>query len=853
MEGIFQRKASKFLLLGLFLPFAVSCSDDYEYNDKEPDFLNSNIYDYLASQPNGKFSTFLKLIDDNGYKTVLSKTGSKTLFPATDEAFQRFFQQNDFNVHSYEELTPAQKRILMNCSMVNMTYLSDMLSNVPTNSEGVGGEGLALRRSTAYSYLDTIPYYNSSGTPPNSYWEARSKMYLLDDVSSAFMVHFTPKHSKTQGLTNEDISLVLNSAYEESSIYINGIKIQEKDIVCKNGYIHVPAEVITPAKNIDEIISSQSEISTFNTLMNRFSAPYYSRSASQEVAEYYNGSSAGHPLINDSIFIKRYFTETSPYDPDEKDMSKYGLLYFDPSDNSYSSMQDFGVMFVPTNKAMKEYMESSKGKYLSDAYGTWDNIPTTLAALFVKNHQKKSFINSMPHSWDTMTDESSFAMNVNPEDIELSILGSNGVVYITNKVYAPIDYQCVYASVLTSNQTKIMNWAIQDKNMKFYLYLRSMENMYNLIVPTDEALRNYRDPISWAKGKSYREIWEFAYDEERDNPIYVNVYKTDEEGNKAEKSKEITDMTIIRNRLADIVDMCIVVGNMSESGMSGYIDDGKTQYAYTKSGSMLKVSGAGESINLWGAGDLEVNALPTTLAKNELGESSLYDSDNGRTFFVNQILHDPVESVYTLLQKHDDFKLFRELLNGNERIFTLYENDPDIQSIFSLKRTSSTSGLDQVVNSFNNFQYTVFVPSNEAIEETFKEDPKLKTWDDIVEINDDEERRKSAIYLLNFLRYHFMDNAILVDGNSFSNMKYETAARDDNNKFIRMTLSSNGNQLTITDATNQSASVIKQEGVYNLLARDFIVDNRDYRNANNIVSSSKSVIHLINRALKPSR
>ncbi len=51
-------------------------------------------------------------------------------------------------------------------------------------------------------------------------------------------------------------------------------------------------------------------------------------------------------------------------------MTGYGELYFDPSDNSYSSNTDMGVMFAPTDAAMDEYINSSKGRYLKDAYGT---------------------------------------------------------------------------------------------------------------------------------------------------------------------------------------------------------------------------------------------------------------------------------------------------------------------------------------------------------------------------------------------------------------------------------------------------------------------------------------------------
>jgi hypothetical protein len=112
----------------------LSCKDEYIYDDrgKEPDFLGASIYDFM--EKDGNFTYFLRLIDDLDYKEVLSRTGSKTLFPARDDAFDRFFANTAYGVKSYEEMSPAMKRSIMNSAMVNMAYLSYMLSNVSSNN-----------------------------------------------------------------------------------------------------------------------------------------------------------------------------------------------------------------------------------------------------------------------------------------------------------------------------------------------------------------------------------------------------------------------------------------------------------------------------------------------------------------------------------------------------------------------------------------------------------------------------------------------------------------------------------------------------------------------------------------------
>ena len=834
------------------LSMLCSCSDDYGYDDKEPDFLGSSIYEYLQSQ--GDFKTYLRLIDDLKYKDVLSLTGSKTIFPANDEAFERFFQSNEYGVSSYEQLSAAQKRSLLNSSMINMAYLSNMLAN-PVMGENTANEGTAIRRPTSSTYLDSIAHVKDAPILASPFWTrfAENGLYLIDGESNPYIVHFTPQNTTVQKVKNEDWTTVMGKEYDASDIYINGHKVVKADITCKNGYVHEVEDVLTPNKNLSQIIASNGQTNLFNELMNKFSAPYFNSSLDKNVHELYNGSDASHPLITDSVFVKQYFTDANTKDPKGNDMTNYGLLYYDPSQNSYSSMQDMGAMFVPTDEAMQTYFTSGKGKYLADAYGSWENVPTSLLALFIKNHQKKSLMASLPSQWPTMNDESSFPMRVNKADIIKSYIGSNGIVFITNKVYPPIDYQTVYAASMTNSHSRIMNWALQDKEMKFYLYLRSMENMYNLLVPTDEALQNYRDPISWAKGKSLRRIWAFRYDETKDNPISIDVYTVNESGQKDKLERTITDKSIIRNRLNDICDRHIVVGEMDKDGnMSGYIDDGTKGFVLSKGGSSIKVQGSGDNLRLMGGGDIELGIHPAQIAHHpSSGQLERYDADNGRIYFLDKVLQDPISSVKAILSKHTEYSEFYNLLLGNSAVFKYFDNDNEIKSIFGLNKTSKTSGLGEVVTFFNNFRYTIFIPSNAAIKKAFDEDKNLHTWEEIETEENATKKRQWAIHLIRFLKYHFMDNSIYINGESFSNRNYETAARNNSSKFQTLRVSSDGSNLSITDAHGHTAHVSKQQGLFNVQGRDIIVNNADYSKADQIESSSFSVIHLIDKALLP--
>ena len=100
-----------------------SCNENELY--EEPGWLGNSIYEKL--QQEGNYAYTLRLIDDLGQREVLSKTGSKTLFVASDSVYNTFFADNDWGVKSYADLSDAQKKLLLNSAMVNNAYLVEML------------------------------------------------------------------------------------------------------------------------------------------------------------------------------------------------------------------------------------------------------------------------------------------------------------------------------------------------------------------------------------------------------------------------------------------------------------------------------------------------------------------------------------------------------------------------------------------------------------------------------------------------------------------------------------------------------------------------------------------------------
>ena len=173
-------KQSQCAIVGIFATAALmglgACSDDYDLDEKgnNPSWLGKSIYEELENPKGaltGTFHTYLKLIDDLGYKEVMSKTGSKTVFVANDSAYNEFFKNNSWGVSSYDQLTESMKKQLFYASMLDNAILTEALSNVDDGQGGLS-RGVALKHQTAANATDTIYHVWMSNLPKNnSYWE----------------------------------------------------------------------------------------------------------------------------------------------------------------------------------------------------------------------------------------------------------------------------------------------------------------------------------------------------------------------------------------------------------------------------------------------------------------------------------------------------------------------------------------------------------------------------------------------------------------------------------------------------------------------------------------------------------
>ena len=816
----------------------VSCKDlldEYPYDDYEPEWLGASIYDYLKDTAG--YSYYAQLIEDVDYTSVLSKTGSKTLFVANDTAFDRFFKNNEWGVSSYEDLSKTQKKMILNFAMINNAFLIETFANYFDGASLQSGK--ALRRQTAISVLDTIPFESGNELPKNSFWDSyRSKgLYVLKDATTWPIVHFLQKSLDNAGINDDDFSLITGVEREFNDAHIYNIKVIKRDITCKNGYIHVLEDVLIPPVNIAQHIHKNTNTQTFAGLLERFCAPYYNA----EQTEAYNEINLDNMI--DSIFELKFFSVNggkTTY-PNGEDINDELLLPYDPGYNLLGNWADFGAILCPTDAAMESYFNSGSGSVLKERYSTWDNVPDDIVKLLIERHMRTSFLESVPSQFSKMNDSYNSKIPITSADISNTYVGVNGVVYETEAVYPPDDYVSVYGPVLFSEKAKVFNWVILNED--FRLYLNSLVSRYSLFVPTDDFFENYIDPLAYAK--DVKVVLKYWYNTE-ESAVNATVYNYDAlTGIVGDSVDVIEDKDFLANRLLDILDSHIVIGDV-ESG---------SQYYFTKNGNALKVEGSGTSLTVQGGYDIDQGVSASVVP------NGLFNQENGNVYFIDKPIQTPLNSVYKILSETPEFSEFFSLL-----VNFIGDDTPDI----FVKKTNYY-GIDYNIKFFNTFNYTVYVPTNEAIQQAVADNLFLD-WAQIDTIADDLQKQTEIIKLERFLRYHFQDNSVYIGGNSV-NALYQTATiKTDTletnfgtykDKYYRLGINGGGSGLTLSTEDYGTASVIIDNGLYNIMTRDHVFSNNPqaYEEADGtgtgfsfddsrITTASTAVIHQIDNVLR---
>ncbi len=860
-----------------------SCKDDVLTG--QPEWLGNSIYERL--QEDGNYKTVLRLIDDLGQTEVLSHTGSKTLFAADDQSYQQWFQGNSWGVSSYEQLTDAQKKLLLNNAMINNAYLIELMSNSPAQGDaGTPEEGRTMRRETALSIYDSVYIMPVSKMPDTKAWaelrERGKSIPIFRDATTAPMIHFLPAYMQYNNITAEDLAILTNhQATSINEAWVNGKRVSEADITCKNGYIQKVDGVVESTPNMADIIRQHANMSMWSHLLDRYCAPYYDASLTREYNRIYNNE--------DSAFVLRYYSKRSyggnELKTDPKGNPVDAQLSFDPGWNQYVDANqlndlrnDAGAMIVPTNEALEAWW-NNEGRDLQDEYKVWDSIPDKTLVKLLNVNMISTFSESVPTKFEAVLNDAKETLGIKMEDVDSCFMGCNGVVYLTNKVFTPAEYSSVaYPALAHASTMNVIYWAID--NYGFLPYLLSMDSKYALLIPTNDAMLTFIDPGSYGRiNNSYvteegdtlsmeaADLIEFTIG--RTKSIQADRYEVviDADGNVKKSSDRIKQSNvasaIVRKMLEQLLDQLIIVIPDKSMTLEDYVAQGYT-YFKTKGGSMTHVTkGADGFLQFEGGFQMEHNnrVIPST---------GRYPKVNGVSYQLEQSVPMGAEkSVYLTLQEHPEYKNFLNVLQNDY-------NDLLTQKLNNKYLTGMSSKENMNIRLFDNYNYNVYVPTNASIEQ-LQAEKKLPTWREL-EMGNDEDKEaildsickaehwyhdgvddattrktvETAIkgVVTDFIRYHVQDNAVAVGmaKDPKSEGKYESMKRNlDTGRFYPLQVSYDTSSMTVTDVMGNQRKVLTTPGLYNNICREYWFDGRD--NNARLFMASDVVVHLIDGPL----
>lgn len=621
--------------------------------------------------------------------------------------------------------------------------------------------------------------------------------------------------------------------------------------------------------------------------------------------------------------------------PDKESPSpKVEALKLDPAWNQYSSgatgasaSSDMAAMFVPKDKALYDYFTAGEGRDIMEYYaanqdnGSYpdnlapfyknlDQIPLSVLNSLVSNLMQKSFVESVPSKFTTILDQANDNLfDAQAKDhVTNTQIANNGVVYFMDKVYPPVDYAAVSSTAyIREDDYSVMKFAIYNGSgndskenlmgLNYYAYLRAKSDdiKFAFFLPSDSALKYYVDPLSIipadVTGKKARTL-SFSYnpanagggpEKSKIAPLDCKQYSfnraegtinTEIKGDNPKQDEYL-------NRLGDILDTHTIVYDVKQDPM-GIL--GENKYYLTRSGAPVRICNQDGHLRIQGGMQIENQ-------KNYPGQSDAipgyyyaevvkkFDKTNGTTYCLDAPILPSVSSVYKVMNDMNNQEFLNLCTGATEELINavgLLPIDPstgktDFSDVNKYLIFASKNGLDENVTFFTKYNYTVYVPTDEAILKEIQE-KKLPTWESIQEYVDtysgDPEwdvpggykaKAKAQVeLLLNFIRGHFQDESIFADERREAPGYSNSATMDSKGeKFVPIYYHQEGNgKLSLFRDGYYDCSVTDKK---NIFARDYVADGVNY-SVNNISDiklvgstirySSYSVVHEIDGTLR---
>jgi uncharacterized surface protein with fasciclin (FAS1) repeats len=419
---------------------------------------------YQVLQQRGNFTTLLAVIDKSNYKPTLSAAGYWTFFAPNDEAFKKYFSDNNTSLDKMDSVTA--RKLVTYCLVFN-AFKTDHLPDYQSSAGWVPTS--AYKRRTAYY----DGFYTGQGPDgPNTILFSANRnannngtSFIFGDNNNKYIPYFYSTYFAAKNLSATDYNYFFpNTSYTGFNV-VNSAVVN-KDILAENGVIHEIDHVIAPLPSLEQKLTSNSNYSVFNSLYDQFMISYVTdANATRRYLTLNNKTS--------NVYIKQYGANLA-FAPNNENFLKV-------EDND--GQQDGYSIFVPSNDVLNLYLK----EVILEFYKTLSALPPNIIA---------DLLNA--HMWQTTVWPTKFASTRNylgeparfdpVADITEKQFCSNGVFYGTNKVQQANVFSTVYArayldpaySMMTRLLDLTLKTQVTSPGLKYTVFMLSNATLNSL-------------------------------------------------------------------------------------------------------------------------------------------------------------------------------------------------------------------------------------------------------------------------------------------------------------------------------------------------------------------------------------
>lgn len=398
------KRAERWFFLVILLIAQPGCEKEFDKYYKVPDDLIGTILDVL--QKDGNYTQFCKAVEMADFADVLGKTGNFTVFAPDDKAFEAYFQESGYS--SLEQIPAEKLKELVMYHIVFWSYSRFKLLY------GLGVEDQTITYST-----DNFRKETRCKVPVTTETDLKGKSYsVYHDYK------FVPVYS-SEYFTEHNLDGASNYTFFYPNTSFTGLNVDraevtEYDVPAQNGWIHRINKVLVPPDNLEDILNSHAEFSTFKSLLNQravFSFNYQVTTAQKNSGDVNNDGKL------DSLFQKLYELYAGSYALESEDVDGSG-------------QNKMFTVFAPTNSALQEFfVNHTKG------YSSIDEIGDFWMDWYLNHYIGSAYwpskLSTMTENWEWNLTKNTEPGNIEQGDIAYSQMASNGPFYGINKYLLP--------------------------------------------------------------------------------------------------------------------------------------------------------------------------------------------------------------------------------------------------------------------------------------------------------------------------------------------------------------------------------------------------------------------------------